>query len=208
MIQKQRHKMRAIGICCRRLQEIKLWLKLRSTYSLRPSTKLSDKRSTCHLVRLDSNMRSSPITIQMPEESRDETSMTHIRKQRYHPQIWLIKQWYDSQGNDSDAKVEKEISIALAHLQNKRQRGSTMIVGMAFDHQAHEQTTDIDKHLVKLGQGKRVTKMSTGCIDPGFLQHKQPQLAPRLRFLAPNLDQGHLWNSKDQTHISDLGFHH
>ena len=158
MIQKQRHKMRAIGICCRRLQEIKLWLKLRSTYSLRPSTKLSDKRSTCHLVRLDSNMRSSPITIQMPEESRDETSRTHIRKQRYHPQIWLIKQWYDSQGNDSDAKVEKEISIALAHLQNKRQRGSTMIVGMAFDHQAHEQTTDIDKHLVKLGQGKRVNE--------------------------------------------------
>ena len=33
-----------------------------------------------------------------------------------------------------------------------------MIVGMAFDHQAHEQTIDIDKHLVRLGQGKRVNE--------------------------------------------------
>ena len=36
-------------------------------------------------------------------------------KSIYHPETYLIKQWRDLQENDSDAKVEKEISIAQDH---------------------------------------------------------------------------------------------
>ena len=37
-------------------------------------------------------------------------------KSIYHLETWLIKYWHELQGNDFEATVEKEISIAPDHL--------------------------------------------------------------------------------------------
>ena len=103
-------------------------------------------------------MRSKSITIQEPQGTINETSGTHGTKPIYYPETWMIKQCHDLQGKDFEAKVEKEINIASDHLQDKRQRGSTMIVRYGFNQQAHEHTTNIGMYLRKLSWGQRSTK--------------------------------------------------
>jgi len=48
-------------------------------------------------------------------ENYKENKQDTWNKLIYHPETYLIKQWRDLQENDSDAKVEKEISIAQDH---------------------------------------------------------------------------------------------
>ena len=77
--------------------------------------RLPDYRSTGDSVRLDSNMRSRPLTIQESTGTINETSRTPGTKPMYPPETYLNKQGRDLQRNHFDAKVEKEISITQDH---------------------------------------------------------------------------------------------
>ena len=48
-------------------------------------------------------------------ENYKENKQDTWNKSIYHPETYLLKQWRDLQENDSDAKVEKDISIAQDH---------------------------------------------------------------------------------------------
>ena len=105
--------MRATEISCHRLQEIKLLLKLHIQLA-----------SIDEIIWLTINMPFGPVGYQH-EVMADKHSETYgnykenkqdtWNKSIYHPETYLIKQWRDLQENDSDAKVEKEISIAQDH---------------------------------------------------------------------------------------------
>ena len=112
----------------------------------------------------------------------------------------MIKQCHDLQGKDFEAKVENEINIAPDYIQDKQQRGSTMIVRYGFDQGAHGHTTTIGKYLRKLSRGWRSTKGLHNAQILDFCSTNNRNQHCIQEFVAPNLDQGRLWNSRLHTH--------